>query len=280
MTKLIAIDIGHGSDTYKRTGGKGVVHNGKVYEEHTFNSATAIELDKVLKYNGFKTVMYQQPYSKEIGLTQRTNYYNKIKVDLVWSIHANAGSHKANGACSFYWHTSEDGKKLAYLFAEEMNKAGYNTHGNGIHASERGSWTNMHICRETNMVAMLTENGFMTNPEEFKEIFLDPNYSKAMARVHAKAICRYYGVMFKDTKPIPTPQPKTEIKKQGGNRMLNLQDWQWEVISDVLRDQHKDGILNSPDWEVRARNKELSVDESILLIYATLGRNLDRLKGK
>ena len=78
----------------------------------------------------------------------------------------------------------------------------------------------------------------------------------------------------------PKPQPKTEIKKQGGERMLNLQDWQWEVISDVLRDQHNDGILSSPDWEVKARNKELSVDESILLIYASLGKNLRRLKDK
>ncbi|WP_371069149.1 N-acetylmuramoyl-L-alanine amidase [Sediminibacillus sp. JSM 1682029] len=197
----VAIDIGHGADTYDRTGGKGVVVDGKVYEEHDFNSLVGQELDKLLRANNIDTLMIQEPFSPEVGLTQRTNYYNKQDVDLVWSIHANASSSKdASGRCAFYWHTAEDSKRLAKLFVEEVKAAGYSTHGNGLHASKPGSWTNLHICRETNMTAVLTENGFMTNSKEFKLIFgsKQNEYVKAVARIHAKAITRYFNVDFKD----------------------------------------------------------------------------------
>jgi|GEM_PF-6501988 len=41
VSKLIQLDIGHGSDTWSSGGGKGVVVKGKVYEEHNFNSIVA-----------------------------------------------------------------------------------------------------------------------------------------------------------------------------------------------------------------------------------------------
>ena len=43
MTKTIAVDIGHGTTT----SGKGVTVGGKLYKEHTFNSAVGVELDKL-----------------------------------------------------------------------------------------------------------------------------------------------------------------------------------------------------------------------------------------
>ncbi|RFA36240.1 hypothetical protein CAI16_05480 [Virgibacillus dokdonensis] len=204
MTKVVAIDIGHGSNTFPPS--KGVYKNGKEYAEHDFNSKVGVELNKLLKHNGFKTIMKQKPFSPDVGLTTRTNYYNAKGVDLVWSIHANANGNKnVGGRCAFYWHTAKDSKKLAELYVDECKKAGYDVHGNGLHASKPNNWTDLHICRETAMTAVLTENGFMTNDEpgkndDFELIFgsKQKQYVKDMARVHAKAICRYYGVKFKD----------------------------------------------------------------------------------
>ena len=218
MSKLIAIDIGHGSDTFERTGGKGLYVNGKKYEEHDFNSKVAVELDELLRANGFKTVMKQKPFSPEVYLTDRTNYYNAKGVDLVWSIHANANSKdEVEGRCAFYWNTSEDAKRLAELYADECHKADFETHGNGLHASRLDSWTNFHICRETNMTAVLTENGFMTNNEpgtndDFELVFgsKQTEYVKDIARVHAKAIARFFDVNFKDKKTEPASTTKVE----------------------------------------------------------------------
>lgn len=217
MSKLIAIDIGHGSDTYERTGGKGVVVNGVKYEEHDFNSKVGIELDKLLKANGFETMFGQPPNSKEVPLIERTDLYNKLKVDLVWSIHANAGSKNAHGFCSFYWYTAENAHKLAQIFASEVHNAGYETHGDGTHASKPNSWTNLHICRETTSTAVLTENSFMTNDHDFENVFESnqDKFVKDVARIHAKSICEFYGVEFKDI------EEKKEDKNEKVIELLN-----------------------------------------------------------
>ena len=197
----IAIDIGHGTNTK----GKGVTRNGKNYREHDFNSKVAIRLKALLEQQGF-TVVYgpQKPNSRDIGLTTRTNWYNRNKVDLVVSIHANANSNSnVNGRCAFYWHTSSKGKTLASRIIKEIKAKGYSTHGNGLHASKRGSWTNLHITRATNMPAVLIEHGFMTGNKDFQLIFgsKQAQYVEDMAQADAKAITEYFGKSYKSTAP-------------------------------------------------------------------------------
>jgi N-acetylmuramoyl-L-alanine amidase len=195
---VVALDIGHGVDTFPPD--KGVYRDGKGYAEHNFNSKLAIEIEEHLKQNGFKVVKIQEPFSADVPLKTRTDFYNEQGVDLVWSIHGNAGTKNAKGICAFYWHNHAKSKEAAKLFVEELNKAGFDTHGNGLHASMTGSWTNLHIVRETKMTAVLTENGFMTNPEDFENIF-GKNQADYMARlsvVHAKAICRYFKTNYKE----------------------------------------------------------------------------------
>src|SRR5699024_9983246 len=105
-------------------------------------------------------------------------------------------------------------KDLAFKYAEEVKKAGYSTHGNGTHASKRGSWTNLHICRETKAPAVLTENGFMTGDKDFNLVFgaKQEQYINDMAQVHVKAIQSWLGESFngkvKPSKPVPSkPKP-------------------------------------------------------------------------
>lgn len=227
----VALDIGHGQNTYPPS--KGVTKNGTRYPEHDFNSRLSIAIEKLLQSNGIQTVMYQKPYTNDIPLTKRTNYYNSQGVDLVYSIHANAGTSNVSGRCVFYWYTSKESKKLANIIVDEIHKAGYSTHGNGLHASQPNSWTNLHICRETKMNAVLVENGFMTNDTDFELIFgsKKDQYVKDMAVVHAKAICKFFGIEYNgkeisDTVITPTVKPvskPTTPNKPSGN--LGLVDW-------------------------------------------------------
>lgn len=220
----IGLDYGHGIDTFPP--GKGVYKNGKGYAEHDFNTTLGLKVKELLEAQGH-TVVEGQPANKaDVPLTQRTDLYNREKVDLVWSIHANANSSSGvHGRCAFYWHNAKGSKQLAELYIAEVKKAGYSTHGNGLHASKLDSWTNLHINRETNMTAVLTENGFMTNGDDFDLIFgsKQDEYTSIMAKVHVKAIQRFLNEEFKTSKP-KAEKPKTKSKpnkKYKGNSIID-----------------------------------------------------------
>lgn len=229
MAKLIAIDLGHGVNTYPPS--KGIRKGGKDYPEHSFNANLGVALDKRLKALGFDTLMYQKPNATDVSLRKRTDYYNAKNVDLVYSLHANAsGDSAVNGRCVFYWHTSKESKKLADIIVAGIKKSGYSTHGNGLHASVPNNWANLHIVRETKMPAVLVENGFMTGDKDFDLVFGDKQaeYVEDMAKVHADSIAEYFGVSNvgkTPSKPKPKPKPSTKwTDKRGkwtGGTLLN-----------------------------------------------------------
>lgn len=222
----IGLDIGHGSNTFPP--GKGVTKNGKGYAEHSFNSKLGIRIKALLEANGHTVILGQKPNSKDVPLITRTNLYNREKCDIVVSVHANAGVSSAEGRCVFYWGTSSKGKKLATFVRDEIKNKGYSLHGNGLHASQLGSWTNLHITRETNMPAILIEHGFMTNAKDFDLIFgsKQSKYIEDMAQANVKGIQRYFGQDFKDKKPSKPSQPSkpsvTRRIRTGGLNPDNL----------------------------------------------------------
>lgn len=215
----VAIDIGHGSNTFP-SNGKGVYRNGRGYAEHSFNSILAIKLKAKLEGSGF-TVVYgpQKPNSPDIGLTTRTNWYNANNIDLVVSVHANAGVAGASGRCVFYWNTSSQSKKVAQSIISEIKKKGYSTHGNGLHASVRGSWTNLHITRETKMPAVLVEYGFMTNANDFVLIFgnKQAQYTEDMADATARAVASHFNTSYTGKSNTVTTSESSKAPAKGNN---------------------------------------------------------------
>ncbi|UKL30017.1 N-acetylmuramoyl-L-alanine amidase protein [Bacillus phage PK2] len=241
--KKVGVDIGHGENTYETGGGKGVKKNGKVYEEHHFNSKVGLRVDKRLKDHGFDTVMAQPAFKNDVSLTARTNKYNAVPVDIVVSIHANAGVKSANGACVFYWHTSPEGKRLAQAIADNFKADvdGVGLHGNGLHASMRGSWTNLHMVRETDMVAVLVECGFMTNDNDFEYIFgkHQDKYVSQVAEAIVKAVCEYFGVKYqpegKDAPVVAPVAPKGDYKIKAGDTMYSIANKYGVVVQDLMK---------------------------------------------
>jgi N-acetylmuramoyl-L-alanine amidase len=218
----VGLDIGHGSNTFPPS--KGVYVAGVGYPEHDFNSELGVAIEKELRRQGVQVFMIQEPHSNDVPLTTRTNFYNNKKVDLVWSVHANYnGNPDVKGICSFYWHDHAESKRAAEIFIEEVKNAGLDTHGNGLHASEKGSWTDLHMVRETKMTAVLTENGFMSNPEEFKRIFKDKSYIEKLSVVHAKAICRSLGVNYKGAVNVANQEQKASSFAEASQKFVKEQ---------------------------------------------------------
>lgn len=215
----VGLDIGHRDHTFPNVG-KGVFKDGKGYAEFDFNQKLGLRIKEILEAHAIEVVMQPNYASRKENLTERTNFFNAQKVDILVSIHANAGVASAHGRCMFYWHTSTNGKKLATLIRDEIGSKGYSLHGNGLHASQRGSWTNLHMVRETKMPAVLIEHGFMTNNADFELIFgnKQAQYIEDMAEADAKGILSYFGIKYKGK-----GKAKEPVKQTKGETLFRVQ---------------------------------------------------------
>ncbi|WP_096436468.1 peptidoglycan-binding protein [Alteribacter populi] len=204
MTKLIALDAGHGKNTYPPS--KGVPK----MPEFSFNSAVVGYAKPLFEANGFDVLLTQPLDGNDVALRTRTNEANGKKADLFLSFHADYTSNKgARGHWGFYWHTSKNGKKLADIWHDEVAKVrGDNRRNN--QASKPGAWTNFHVVRETNMPAVLMEHGFMSNAEDLA-LLLDDDYRRKCAEAACRAVCRYFGQPYKSVKPAPKTGVKDEV---------------------------------------------------------------------
>jgi N-acetylmuramoyl-L-alanine amidase len=200
--KACIVDIGHGSDTWEHTGGKGIKINGEVFEEHTANANVGVRMKKIIEDHGIDVYFTQSPNEPEVSASDRIDFATKIGKQyghenvIFISIHFNANSNKeVKGACAFYWHTSEKAKAIAQMYAKNMKDNGFDLHGNGLHPSELDSWTNLWVCREIPFVSVLTENGFFTNPDELALIKSD-KFCQEVAEINAKAVVEYLGIRY------------------------------------------------------------------------------------
>jgi N-acetylmuramoyl-L-alanine amidase len=209
MAKL-ALNYGHGANTWEDKRSKGLVVNGKVYEEHTFNAAVGEKVRKIVEAHGVTVKVIQPPMGKDIPLSQRTDAANTWGADLWLGIHANAAADKeADGVCAFYWGTSADGKRAADAYVKYAKAEGFPLYHGGLWGSVKGTWNAFHELEETEMAAILSENGFMTNPDDFKGIFLnEDDYHDRIARVNARMVLDYFKIKYDSNKDITVPKPK------------------------------------------------------------------------
>jgi len=195
----VAISYGHGENTYREKHSKGVTVGGVAYAEHTHNYQVGTRVRDILRNHGVTVNEVQPPNGGDVSLAERINKANDLKVDLYWSIHANAGVPAARGWAAFYWKGSAQGERIARLYAKYVKELGLPLYSNdGIHPSELGTWSEFAELRDTDMIACLTENGFMTNSADFEYVFKnkDTHYDK-LAIAQARAILEYFGISYK-----------------------------------------------------------------------------------
>lgn len=204
MSKLIALCDGHDMDTAgKRTP---ILPNGLKSEtgnfmhENEFNRAVVAKMDKILKRCGFRTLLVA-PTDTNNPLKARTDLANAKKADAYVSIHANAFDGKFDGYDpegieTYHYPNSVEGAKLAKSVHKYLIQ--------GTKQKDRGvKSANFHVLRETNMVSILVEAGFMDNLYEAK-LLLSDSFREEVAIEVSKGICDYFGIPFVEEKPVPT----------------------------------------------------------------------------
>lgn len=214
-SKLIVLDDGHGLDTPGKAAPDGV-------RENQFNSAKVGFLATALKRCGFR-VELAAPEDKDISLKTRAQRANSLRADAFISDHYNAfrgnWDETQGGVETHYYPGSVEGQKLAACVQKHI-ALGTPQINRGIKAS------NFAVLRETNMVAILIENGFMDVRKE-AELMLDLEFQKEQAEQTAQGVCEYFGIEY-----VPEPTSRNALA---------------EAIGAWVRA----GLLNSPEYWLR-----------------------------
>jgi N-acetylmuramoyl-L-alanine amidase len=198
MSKLIALDNGHGIRTPgKRTpkwtdGTKSIYTKNDFMHEWEFNRGVVKRLKVELERNGFK-VLEVSPTDIDTSIIRRTRAANLAKADIYVSVHANAlgnvWNEKVNGI-----ETLTSGKGESLALGKILQKHMVWASGLRDRGLKDGSW--LGVVKGTHMPAVLVECGFMDNPAEAKMLNM-AEYRHQMAVALCKGICEYYNVVYK-----------------------------------------------------------------------------------
>ena len=192
MSKLIALDDGHGMETAgKRTP---VLPDGTVMRENEFNRRVVALLDGHLQRCGFRTLPVA-PTDVDTPLKARTDAANAANADLYVSVHANAvGAGELNGTRGIetfhYTSASSESRRAAAILHRNLI--------DGTPLPDRGvKSANFHVLRETHMPAVLVECGFMTNVSD-AALLRSEAYRAECAEELARGVCEYFGTIYKE----------------------------------------------------------------------------------
>lgn len=185
--KFVLIDSGHN----KLTAGKRSP-DGSLFE-YEFNFDVSCRLQKILERHGVKAEVQQieiKDSNKE--LNERVNRVNRLKPDVVISIHANAFGTSFNDANGWEIYSYQSAG-ASYELAKAIEKESIPYLGIRDRGVKDG--INFAMIRRTFATAVIVEHGFYTNKKECKLLKSD-EYRQKCAIADAKGILAYFGIAW------------------------------------------------------------------------------------
>ncbi|XQY93083.1 N-acetylmuramoyl-L-alanine amidase family protein [Metabacillus sp. HB246100] len=189
MFKLY-LDPGHGGKD------PGAVGNGLEEKELVLDIALRI---RNMLINEYKDVEVKMSRTKDVdkSLTERTNEANAYGADFYLSLHINAFNGSANGYEDYIHDSLSDSSSTATYRAilhEEVTKL------NDLRNRGKKK-ANFHVLRETNMSALLTENGFIDNGSDANKL-KSAQWREKVARGHVNGLEKAFNLKKQAEKPI------------------------------------------------------------------------------
>lgn len=198
----IILDNGHGIDTPGKRSPKW--QNGEQLFEWEFNRALVSEIDIGLRTEGYDSVILvpEQGDPSIHKRADRANEIHKVEKTIFVSVHGNAAPNmddQPHGIETFYY--SKAGKQFADIMqAELISKMDWKDRGTRKayqRIKKDGKKITIYkiaILKFTNMVAILTENGFYTNFDQCMSM-LDEGVRSDIAQAHIKGIIKYINLL-------------------------------------------------------------------------------------
>ncbi|MGD6876154.1 N-acetylmuramoyl-L-alanine amidase [Bacillus infantis] len=182
MVKIF-IDPGHGGTD------PGAVGNSLQEKNLTLQIGTRIKNILTAEYDNVSILM-SRTGDQSLTLTQRTNAANSWGAYFLLSVHINAG-----GGTGYedYVYPGVGAPTTTYqsnIHAEVMKLVDFNDRGKKS--------ANFHMLRESNMPAILTENGFIDNANDAAKL-KSASFIEALARGHVNGIVKSFNLPKKST---------------------------------------------------------------------------------
>jgi N-acetylmuramoyl-L-alanine amidase len=187
----IVLDAGHGGND------PGAVANG--LKEKDLTLTIVKHIGRMLGEYENAEVFYTRTDDRYLSLEERAAIANKLKADLLISVHINAGG--GTGFESYIYNGNVSAKTITYqnvIHAEIMKAIG--------NVKDRGKKrANYAVLRLTNMPAILTENLFIDNANDAAKLKSE-QFLLQIAHGHVQGIAKAFRLK-KKTKP----QPKQKV---------------------------------------------------------------------
>lgn len=177
MVKIF-IDPGHGG------GDPGAVGNGIQEKNITLQISNKLREILINEYDGV-SVRMSRTGDETISLTQRTAMANQWGADFLYSVHINSGG--GTGYEDFIYSRLSNNSLTA-----QMQRTIHTEIISRIGMVDRGmKKADFHMLRDSNMDAVLTENGFIDNPNDAAKM-KNPAWIESVARGHAVGLEKVY----------------------------------------------------------------------------------------
>ena len=179
------LDPGHGGSD------PGAVGNGLREKDITLDIAQKIQSILTKNYENVKVKMSRTGDTSK-SLSQRTNEANSWGADYYLSIHCNSFNGSAKGYEDYIHSALSDSSTTAKyqdIFHAEVMKLNQ--------LQDRGQKkANFHVLRESNMPALLTENGFIDNAQD-AALMKQSSWRQKVAQGHANGVAKAFNLQRK-----------------------------------------------------------------------------------
>jgi N-acetylmuramoyl-L-alanine amidase len=201
MVKIF-IDSGHGGKD------PGAVGNGLYEKNVVLDLAKRVEA-KLKQYKGVE-ILQSRTTDVFLELSERADKANNWGADCFISLHLNAASDaSAKGFETYVYNGSIGPETIAFqnvIHEEILRQIGANVRDRGKKRA------NFAVLRETNMIALLGENLFVTNSGE-AALLKQTTFLEKVAQGYVTGLERFYG-LIKETRPPTNNTPQTGVLYQ------------------------------------------------------------------
>lgn len=196
----IALDAGHGMNTAGKRCMKSIDPNET--REWWMNDRICDKIEKKLSaYDGYSLLRVDDTTGNtDVSLGSRTSKANSWGADFYLSVHHNAGINGGSGGgivSVVYTKASETSNNYSKIIYDELIKE---TGLKGNRSTPLAK-QNLHVCRETNMPAVLVECGFMDSTTDVP-IIITEKFADECADGFVSALVKIGGLTKKNSTPI------------------------------------------------------------------------------